>query len=93
MLDRKTLLSLNYYKKAVFTGGAFRMLYRVEKDGEELKATVWRGPYCYEASKKEEMFSARFPFSEEGLEQAAEWINQQEKEKKEYWEAAPGLIE
>lgn len=93
MLERKTLLSLNYYKKAVFTGGAYQMLYRVEKDGEELKATVWRGPWCYDISKKEDMFSEHFPFSEEGLQLAAEWINRQEKERKDYWETAPGLTD
>lgn len=88
MLQRETLLSLNYYKKAVFTGGGFQMLYRVEKDGDELKATVWRGPYCFSASNPDEMFSEHFLFSEEGLVQATEWINRQEKERKDYWEAA-----
>ncbi len=45
-------------------------------------------PYCYEATADEKKTKAVFPFSEEGRQQALEWINQQFVEKQDLWAAA-----
>ena len=34
-----------------------------------------------------------FAYAEEGLEEAADWISKEEKEREEYWAAAPSLFE
>ncbi len=93
MVKRETLLALNYYKKAIFTGGTFRMRYRIEKCEEGLRATVWRGPLGYDAVPEEEKTVKMFVYAEEGLEEAADWISKEEKEREEYWAAAPSLFE
>ncbi len=47
------------------------------KDGDNeafFLATVWPEPWCYEKRDAESTLEERFPFSEEGLDQAIEWI-------------------
>ena len=64
MIDRHSLLELNFYKKSPFTGSDGNMRYRVEKiefpipdteDEKEVKlqATIWPGPFAF-AKKYEE---------------------------------------
>ena len=85
MIQRKDLLSLNFYKTTPFTGSDGAMRYRVEKVSGEgdggpdlLQATVWRGPYAFAVST-EEKTRRTAPFSEEGLEELTAWMNQQTK--------------
>ena len=49
------------------------------KDGENeafFLATVWPEPWCYEKRDPDKTVEERFPFSEEGLDQAIEWIKE-----------------
>lgn len=83
MIERKTFLALAFYKKEVFTGSDAGMRYRIEKTdiGTEeepnvvLKATAWPEPFAFPATPDEKKVSETFPFSEEGLEQIAAWLN------------------
>ena len=48
-----------------------------DKRGEaSLRAVAWRGPMGYSAADESQKMIRDFPFSEEGLQQAAEWLNQ-----------------
>ncbi|MBQ9550050.1 MAG: hypothetical protein IJU87_04480 [Lachnospiraceae bacterium] len=50
------------------------------KDGENeayFLATVWPEPWCYEKRDPEAAKEERFPFSEEGFDQAVDWIIEQ----------------
>lgn len=90
MVKRSDLLSLGYYKKASYTGGSLKMRYRISKDGDALCVAIWRGPYAYDVTE-EEKFTAKFPFSEEGLLAACACINDVEEEKRAYFDDAKTL--
>lgn len=84
MIERMQLFPLNFYKKERFNGSMGKMNFRLGKmeketeDGEKqviLLGTVWKGPFCYDVAKKEEMETKEFPFSEEGICMAMDWFN------------------
>lgn len=88
MLERMQLFPLNFYKKEKFNGSIGKMNFRLgklEKETEEgekmtiLLGTVWEGPFCYDVTEKEKMENKEFPFSEDGITMAMEWLNQQGK--------------
>lgn len=81
MLSRQDFLSLNFVKKEDFTGshkGMRFMLHQeiVEEDEKKLKVYLWSEPFGFEATPDEEKISELFAFSEEGLAQAIEWMNE-----------------
>ena len=82
MIDRGRLLSLGYYKKAAsFTGSDKNKRYRIEKFREEesevdqLKATIWPGPFSFENTPDESKQSKLAEFSEDGLLELVSWMN------------------
>ena len=62
----------------------FRLGKEEVENGEEkeliLKGYVWEGPFCFDVTPKEKMEGKEFPFSEEGICQALEWLNQKSTE-------------
>lgn len=52
-----------------------------------LKATVFPGPYCFDVVPETEKTSAEFDFSEEGIENACRWLNEQYEAGREKWPA------
>lgn len=47
-----------------------------DKRGEAtLRAVVWQGPFGYAATAADRKTVRDFPFSEEGMQQAVEWLN------------------
>lgn len=75
-----TLYSILYYEKSVFKGSYRGMNFRLGKGGDEehkvLTATAWKGPLILERSK-ETPYTMDFEFSDEGIRQAEEWLEQQ----------------
>lgn len=91
MITAKDILSYNFYTyKQPFSGSYRGMRYRivrlekpVPEDAPEgtkpekvFSACVWPEPYAYDATPKEEMTFAEFPFDEEGHEQVVAWLNE-----------------
>ncbi len=84
-MERKDLLSLEFYKKSPFTGSVGNLCYRIEKaeieisDSEEkqkkLLATIWPGPFAFANTDDDKKTSEYFAFSEDGLCDIADWIN------------------
>ncbi len=96
MIKRSDLLAMGYYKSAVFTGSDGPMRYRVErKKGSEegapdvFLATVWPGPYAFDATDPGQMTTAEEPFTEEGLCSIADRLNGF----RETFEKAPGILD
>lgn len=82
-LRREQILSLEYYNyKGIFTGSIMAMHYRIEKEKKEEEEQavflvhIWQGPYNFEVTSKEEMRKKEFPFTDEGAEEAVNWINE-----------------
>ncbi len=83
MIKRTDLLSLGYYRSAVFTGSDKAMRYRVERingtdetEPDVFQATVWPGPYAYDATDPALRQTVLEPFSEEGLCRIADRLNE-----------------
>lgn len=79
MIERETILSLEFYNyKGIFTGSLEQMRYRICKIEEEEEKTfevcVWRGPYNYDVTPKEEMEVRTFDFSEDGKTELVDWL-------------------
>lgn len=84
MIRREDILSMEYLKKTQYTGSHQGMRYRLEQitaqesegpQEKKLKVTVWPEPFCYLATPDEKKKDREFPFSEEGVEEAVEWMN------------------
>lgn len=94
MVKHSDLLALNYYKKTVLTGSIEKMNYRISckkpAEGEEgapvFSVVIYPGPYCYEKTADSLKQWAEFPFTEEGLEAVAEYLNAQFAEQKALWD-------
>lgn len=93
MIEREDILSMEYLKKAQFTGCHQGMRYRLEgvaDDGGEkrLRCTVWPEPYSFHHTPEGERESAEFVFGESGVAEAVKWMNGRLLEEKDRWECA-----
>ena len=80
MVELKGIMGIPLLKKSRFTGSDGMLRYVLEKrtdeDGQDrLAATAWHGLLCSDATPEEEKEPEYFPFTEEGLEQARQWLN------------------
>ncbi|MDO4311708.1 MAG: hypothetical protein Q4C52_01340 [Eubacteriales bacterium] len=79
-ITREMLFPLAFYKKAKFNGSKGAYNYRIEKHTEEgadeiqFMLTIWEGPECYDATRKEKKTSL-YPFSDEGMEEIMKVLN------------------
>ena len=101
MLTYDDALNLEYYKKTTYTAwiGGMRFLIKKEEpvikeateDEPEVKGDsifhvwLWPGPYIFDLTDKSKMIENTFPFSNEGKEQAVDWINEQYEVNKSKW--------
>lgn len=92
MIQRSDILSIPYLKKSTFTGSCQGMRYRLEKVEEDenvqLQAVIWDAPYSYAVTAEEKKEYQRFPFSEEGICQVVDWLNEKWQEQEERWRNA-----
>ena len=92
MITTEDVLNMNFYKKEKFTGSYKGMRYLLKKDAIELPSetpdipaenktifhcTIWPGPYNFTTTPNELKISATFDFTEEGKQQAVDWMNEQ----------------
>ncbi len=90
MIDKEKFHVLNYVKKEEYTASMDGMRYMLKKketeEGAQLEAVVWPEPYCYAKTGEEQKTRRVFPLSDEGVSQAADWLNEQYVSRKQYWE-------
>lgn len=81
-MENISLYGTLFYEKSIFKGSYRGMNFWIQKKEEEdepvLRATAWKGPFHFDATK-EQKFSKDFPFSEEGIAMADEWLTEQQK--------------
>lgn len=81
MLEGITLYSTSYYEKNVFKGsyrGVNFYLQKIEEEDKKmLEVTLWKGPFILEKTT-EEKIKKQFAFSEEGIDEAGDWIAEQQ---------------
>ena len=77
-----TLYSILYYKRSIYKGSYRGMNFYIQKGGDDenpvLVATAWRGPFAFDKTT-EEKYTKEFPFSDEGIAQADEWLTEQQR--------------
>lgn len=105
MIQRNDILSIPFLKKSKFTGSFRGMRYRLEKvevetepagEGTEakteafLRTTFWEGPYSYDATPEEKKEYREFPFSEQGILETVDWLNEMWQQQPERWQNVAG---
>ncbi len=94
MNERKSLYDIKsfYNKKAILKASFQGMRYQVEQTTEQdeprLRATVWPEPFCFERTAEEKKTIQLFPYTEEGLDEAYEWLCHQYDTQQERWKQA-----
>ena len=106
IIDRQELWGLSHYLYGEAYFGSFKgMRYRVareplksvvfappeEKTGGNIKVSIWPEPLAYAKTPPEGIVDKLFPFSEEGLNEASVWLNEQYLADEEKWKKAPRI--
>ena len=90
MLDKETFHPLNYIRKEEYSGSMDGMRYLLKrvKSGEEdvIRVTVWPEPLNLLRTAEDLKESIEVPMTEEGVEQAADWINERYETEKAKWQ-------
>lgn len=90
MIKKETFHVLNYVKKEEYTAsmdGMRYMLHKKEANAKTvLEVVIWPEPLCYSKTDEEKKQRRDFDLSTDGVQQAADWLNQQYLEQKPLWE-------
>lgn len=98
MLDKSQMMPFNFLSYGgVITGEQRGMRYRLKRIGEKpdfkLCASVWPGPFGYDATPEEKITSAEFVYSADGREEAIDWMTQQYNTRRNEWDNIPSILE
>lgn len=91
MIDKATFHPLNYIKKEEYSGSMDGMRYLLKKvhseeaDADVICVTVWPEPLNFFRTPQEQKTSIQVPLTAEGVEQAADWLNEQYETRRDYW--------
>ncbi|MDD6811453.1 MAG: hypothetical protein PUD93_06280 [Lachnospiraceae bacterium] len=89
MIDKETFHPLNYIKKEEYSGsmdGMRYMLRRIKVEEEDkIRVTIWPEPFGIHKTPEEEKQWIDVPMTTEGVEQAADWLNEQYEAQKDRW--------
>lgn len=92
MINKETFHPLNYIKKEEYSGSMDGMRYLLKKvivEGEtKMRVTVWPEPFGIHRTPDEDTISVYLPLTEEGVSEAADWLNEQYETNKEKWLAS-----
>lgn len=96
MIEKEHFHILNYVKKEEYTASMAGMRYMLKKkdteEGAKLEVIIWPEPYCYAKTEEEKKQRKEFEFSKEGVEMAADWLNEQYVEQKPLWELSRKML-
>lgn len=89
MIDKENFHPLNYIKKEEYTGSmdGMRYMLKKEKAGEQdvIRVTIWPEPFGIAKTPDDQKQSIDVPLTKEGVDMAADWLNEQYEEQKERW--------
>ena len=78
-------LNIKALKKEPFSGSYHGMRYYLRTADDTLSVFLYPEPWSFERTPDEEKEQKDFPFSQEGLDAAIDWINQSYEAKRPYW--------
>lgn len=76
---------LNYIKMERQSGSFQGMRFTFQRQEDTLMVTLYPEPYCLEKTPDEKKKTASFPLTEEGLDQAVAWLNEEYEKQPSYW--------
>ncbi|MCI9045851.1 MAG: hypothetical protein HFG71_00995 [Hungatella sp.] len=84
MIELSGIMGIPLLKKSRYTGSDGPLRFVLEKrsgqeEEDKLAAVFWMGELCFDATPREQMTEMLFPFTQEGLEAAQTWLNEQRK--------------
>ncbi len=89
MIEKDKFHVLNYVKKEEYTGSMEGMRYMLRKitveEDTKLEVTIWPEPFGYAKTPEQKKQRMEFAFSNEGLEQAVDWMNEQHEVQSALW--------
>ena len=89
MINKETFHPLNYIKKEEYSGsmdGMRYMLKRVKTENDDvIRVTIWPEPYGINKTPDEQKQSIDVPLTDEGVEAAADWLNEKYEKQEERW--------
>ena len=89
MIDKDKFHVLNYVKKKEYTGSMEGMRYMLKKtmvdEETRLEVIIWPEPFGYAKTPEKKKQRMTFAFSNEGLEQAVDWMNEQHEAQSALW--------
>ena len=95
MIDKERFHIFNYIKKEEYCASMDGMRYMLKKkdteEGQKLEVIIWPEPYCYAKTPEEKKQRKEFAFSAAGVEEAADWLNEQYTLQKPLWELSKKL--
>lgn len=84
----KNSIAVAFIKKEPMTGSYKGMRYKLSKAGDNIQVCIWPEPFNFVTTKDELKQYREFPFSEEGKDEAVDWMNAQVDEQAMLWESA-----
>ena len=89
MIDKETFHPLNYIKKEEYSGSMDGMRYMLKKakaeDNDVIRVTIWPEPFGISKTPDDKKQSIDVPLTEEGVEMAADWLNEQYIKQEDRW--------
>ena len=87
IIEKENFNILNFVKKDDYTGSYSGMRYLIRSiSKEEMKVFIWPEPYAFAKTDKELISEKTFPLSNEGIEEARIYLNEQYETQKQLWE-------
>ena len=87
IIEKENFNILNFVKKDDYTGSYSGMRYLIRSiSKEEMKVFIWPEPYAFAKTDKELISEKTFPLSNEGVEEARIYLNEQYETQKQLWE-------
>ncbi len=95
MIEKEKFHVFQYVKKEEYCASMDGMRYMLKKketpDGAKLEVIIWPEPYCYAKTPEENKQRTEFAFSEAGVLEAADWLNEQYVVQRALWELSKKL--
>lgn len=94
MIDKNTFHVLNYVKKEEYAGSMDGMRYMLKKkavsEDNMLEVIIWPEPFGFSKTPENKKQQMEFAFTQEGLEEAIDWMNEQYVKQKPLWDVRKG---
>lgn len=81
-------LSTKFLKKESYCGSYNGMRYMLKKGEENLIAYIYSEPWSFEMTPDEERLVKEFAFSDDGVTEAIQWLNDTHEANRKFWDNA-----